>query len=278
MGFNIIVFIIKEVATFATALFLILNVYHAVEMRSMTETTGVITRYDSVVVGSGVWRGREWVDVRLRMFVTYTVGDEQHEALWPAFGGHSNMVGRQVRLFYDPADPLRIRTTEDRFSWVMQLFLGLIALIFFIGFMGLNCVTEAESPWLPYIVIKILELGGASFAIWQWISPVTNTSIMFMGVLIAGAGIVASSIANFNPMLIPGLAPEKPLKKTLFAQLVSIENEGGQYELQFRDKQGQAYFFFTSDAINVAENSVCTLTVEGGEVRSFVPISPSTFD
>jgi len=285
IGFNLIAFIIKEAATFATAFFLVFNVYHAIEIRSMTETTGIITRYEPVEVGRGVWLGREWVDVRIRMFVTHTVGGEQHEVSWPTFTGHTGMIGQQVSFFYNPADPYRIRITEDRFSWVVQLVLGFTALIFFIGFMGLGCVSESESPWLPYIIIKIFELGGASFAIWQWLSPATNAPIMLIGTIIAVTGIVASSIANFNPMLL-GLTPEKPeeeLKKTLFAQLISIENrggenEGGQYVLQFRDKQGQTYSFLTSDALNAVENSTCILTVKDGKVQRFAPLSPRKLD
>jgi len=141
---------------------------------------------------------------------------------------------------------------------------------------------RTDSPWLPYIIIKILELGGAGFAIWQWLSPETNAPVMLIGTFIAGTGIVASTVANFNPALIPGLmpekAPEETLEKTLFTQLVSIKNEGGQYVLQFRDKQGQIYSFFTSDAHNAVENSTCTLTVKDGKVQRFVPLSARTLD
>jgi len=278
MGFNLVVFIVKEIAVFATAFFLVLNVYHVLEMRNMTETIGVVTRREpfEVVVEQGTrWERKE---TRFRVFVAYTVGGEQYEISWPVLVGHSGLVGQQVRFFYDSADPLRIRTTEDRFAWVTQIILGFTGLIFFIGFMGLSCKTEADSPWLPYIIIRTLELGGAGFAIWQWISPVTNTFLMLMGVLVAGAGIAASSAASFKPMLLSGFMPEKTLEKTLLAQLVSIKSEGGQYTLLFRDKQGKTYSFLTSGIPDLEENSVCTLTVKGGTVQRFVPLSPRRFD
>jgi len=273
-GFNIVSFIIKEAVLFAAAFFLVFNVYHTLDMRSMTETTGVITRHEPIVVASGIWGGREWVDVRVRMFVTHTVGGEQYETAWPTLAGHAGMVGQPVSFFYDPANPLRIRANEDRFSWVMQLVLGLAALVFFIGFMGIGCITESDSPRLPHIVIKVLEMVGASFVTWQWLSPATNAPVMFIGVLTALAGAAASTAANFKPELIPGLTPERKL----LSQLVSIKNEGGQYVLQFRDNQGQTYSFFTPDAPNAAENSTCTLTLQDGNVLRFVPLASRKFD
>jgi len=282
MGFNIMSFIVKETVTFAAALFLVVSIYHAIDVRRMVETTGVLTRYEPVVVRSGVWGGRPWEEVRVRMFVTHTVGGEPYEAAWPTFLGHADMLGLSVSFFYDPANPLRIRTTEDSTTWLVQLSLSFIAIVFLIGFMGLGCVTKSDAPWLPYIIIKVFELGGASFAVWQWLSPATNAPVMLIGVLIAALGIVASTIENFNPAFFSGLSqentPEETLEKTLFAQLVSIKNEGGQFALQFRDRQGQTYSFFTPDAPNAAENSTCTLTLKGGYVSRFAPLSSRKLD
>jgi len=269
---KIAVFILTEFVTYATAFFLVVGAYYILDERGMRETTGVLTRIESVEVDLG-W-GRS--EVRNIMFVAYTIDGEHYERPWSGHG-HSGMVGQQVRFFYNLADPLRIRRGEDPFASIAPILIGVISLlfsftglVFFVGFKGLEeRWAEMECPRLPY-AIKAFEMGGACLACWQWLSPVTNISMMLMGVLIAGAG----TVVNYDPMLLSKFAPER----TVFAQLVSIKEAGGQCTLLFQDKHGKFYSLLTSGIPNLEENSTYSLTVKGVKVRRFVPLSARRLD
>jgi len=117
-------------------------------------------------------------------------------------------------------------------------------------------------------------MGGACIVVWQYSSPVTNTPIMLLGLFLAGSGFAASAVASFNPTFFSKSTPEK----TLLARLVSIEEAGGEYTLLFQDTQGKTYSFIPSGIPDVEENSACTLTVKGGEVQHFAPLSARRLD
>ena len=272
-----VAFFLTELITYATAFCLVVGVYHAVDVRSMREITGVFTRYELIEVV--VEQGTRWErsDTRIRAFVAYTVNGKQYEREWVATFAHTNMVGRQVKFYYDPTNPLRIRGAGEPFVWITPIIVGFFGLgsgffglIFFIGFKKLDeRWANFESPWLPYTV-KAFEMGGACIACWQWLSPVTNIPMLFTGVLIAGTG----TVVNHDPMLLSRFIPEK----TLFAQLISIKEEDGKHALLFQDKYGNFYSFLTPGIPDLEENSTYTLTIKGRKVQRFVSLFPRKLD
>jgi len=124
-----------------------------------------------------------------------------------------------------------------------------------------------ESSWAPCI-IKATEIGGACISVWAWLSPDADTTALFAGVFL----VVLGGIASLFPMSFS--APEKTLFATLFMIKRGSVMSDKDYELLFQDKEGEVYSFFTSDTLNLSENSPCTLTVRGRKrkVLRFTPM------